>query len=100
MLPQQTYRFEAELWLYTADRAAWHFITVPADIAGQIRFMTGKTNGFGSIRVRARIGECLWSTSLFPDKATGSYFLPVKADVRRAAAIAAGDRVSVELHIG
>ena len=100
MLPEQTYRFEAELWLYAAARAPWHFITVPADIAGQIRFMTGRTRGFGSIRVEARIGESRWSTSLFPDKATGSYFLPVKADVRRAAAIAAGDRVSVELTIG
>ena len=100
MLPEQTYRFEAELWLYAAARSAWHFITVPADIAGQIRFMTGRARGFGSIRVDARIGESRWSTSLFPDKATGSYFLPVKADVRRAAGIAAGDRVSVELTIG
>lgn len=100
MLPEQTYRFEAELWLYAAARAAWHFITVPADIAGQIRFMAGRTRGFGSIRVDACIGESRWSTSLFPDKATGSYFLPVKADVRRAAGIAAGDRVSVELTIG
>ena len=100
MLPEQTYRFEAELWLYAAARAPWHFITVPADIAGQIRFMTGRTRGCGSIRVEARSGESRWSTSLFPDKATGSYFLPVKADVRRAAAIAAGDRVSVELTIG
>ena len=99
MLPEQTYRFEAELWLYAAARAPWHFITVPADIAVQIRFMTGRTRGFGSIRVEARIGESRWSTSLFPDKATGSYFLPVKADVRRAASIAAGDSVSVELTI-
>ncbi|MCC0035805.1 MAG: DUF1905 domain-containing protein [Hoeflea sp.] len=100
MLPQQTYRFEAELWLYAAARAPWHFIPVPADIARQIRFMTGRTRGFGSIRVSARIGESRWSTSLFPDKATGSYFLPVKADVRRSAAIAAGDRASVGLTIG
>lgn len=99
MLPEQIHRFEAELWLYAAARAPWHFLTVPADIAGQIRFMTARTRGFGSIRVKARIAESRWSTSLFPDKATGSYFLPVKADVRRAASIAAGDRVSVEMTI-
>ena len=57
MLPDQTFRFEAELWLYAAARAPWHFITVPADIAGQIRFMTGSTWGFGSIRVDVRIGS-------------------------------------------
>ncbi|WP_417433756.1 DUF1905 domain-containing protein [Hoeflea sp.] len=100
MPPEQRYQFDAELWLYAAARAPWHFITIPADVASQIRFMAGKTRGFGSIRVRARIGETSWATSLFPDKATGSYFLPVKADVRRRAAIAAGDRVSVELLIG
>jgi hypothetical protein len=36
----------------------------------------------------------------FPDKATDCYFLPLKAEVRQARAIAAGDHVSVELTIG
>ena len=100
MDPDEAYAFEAELWLYSAAKASWHFVTVPEDISRRIRFLAGRTNGFGSIRVRACIGESRWSTSLFPDKATGCYFLPLKADVRRARAIAAGDRVSVELTIG
>ena len=100
MDPEVSYTFEAELWLYSAAKASWHFVTVPEDISRRIRFLAGRTNGFGSIRVRACIGESRWSTSLFPDKATGCYFLPLKADVRRARAIAAGDRVSVKLTIG
>ncbi|MCZ4287329.1 DUF1905 domain-containing protein [Hoeflea alexandrii] len=100
MDPEESYAFEAELWLYSAAKASWHFVTVPEDISHRIRFLAGRTNGFGSIRVRACIGESRWSTSLFPDKATGCYFLPLKADVRRARAIAAGDRISVELTIG
>ena len=58
MEPEQSYSFEAKLWLYPGEKAAWHFITVPLDISHQIRFFAGRTNGFGSVRVRvrARIG--------------------------------------------
>lgn len=100
MDPDQDYSFEAELWRSGAAKASWYFLTVPLEISQQIRFMAGKTNGFGSIRVRASTGDSRWSTSLFPDKASGCYFLPVKADVRKAQAISAGDRVNVELKIG
>ena len=98
--PDQHYSFEAELWHSGAGKAPWHFVTVPVEISHQIRFMAGKSKGFGSIRVRAGIGESRWNTSLFPDKASGCYFLPVKADVRRTQAITAGDRVGVKLMIG
>lgn len=97
MEPDQTYRFEAELWLYPTTKAAWHFVTVPADVSHRIRFFSGTTNGFGSVKVRARIGDSLWATSIFPDKASGCYLLPVKADIRQAQEISAGDRVKVEL---
>jgi len=100
MEPDQDYSFEAELWRSGAAKASWYFLTVPVEISQQIRFMASKTKGFGSIRVRSAIGESQWNTSLFPDKASGCYFLPVKADVRKAQAISAGDRVSVEVKIG
>lgn len=100
MHPDQSHSFEAELWLYPGEKASWHFITVPVEISHQIRFFAGTTNGFGSIRVSAGIGDTRWATSLFPDKASGSYFLPVKATVRKAENITTGDRVCVELRIG
>ncbi|WP_420409444.1 DUF1905 domain-containing protein [Hoeflea sp.] len=100
MEPEQYYSFEAELWLYAAAKAAWHFVTVPADISHSLRFFAGSKNGFGSIRVRVRIGNSSWDTSVFPDKASGCYFLPVKAAVRKAEAISTGDRVKVELSTG
>lgn len=100
MIPEQSHSFEAELWLYSGAKASWHFITVPSEISQEIRFFSGRTNGFGSIRVSARIGDSRWATSIFPDKASGCFFLPVKAEVRRAEAITTGDRVGVELSIG
>ena len=100
MDPDQEYSFEGELWRSKGPGASWVFITVPAEISHQIRFLHGKTKGFGSIRVRCMIGESRWNTSLFPDKASGCYFLPVKAAVRKAQAISAGDRVRIEIRTG
>jgi hypothetical protein len=46
--------------------------------------------------VRARIGESRWETSVFADKASGCYLLPVKATVRKAEGISTGDKIGVE----
>lgn len=100
MDPEHIHAFEAELWLYPGEKAAWHFITVPLEISQQIRFFAGRTSGFGSIRVSVRVGASRWDTSLFPDKASGCYFLPVKAMIRRAERITTGDMVSVEVTFG
>ena len=55
--------------------------------------------GFGSVKVEAAIGEVTWTTSLFPDRRTGGYILPLKADVRRRAGIITGDEVTVRLKL-
>ena len=80
--------------------AAWHFNTLPPELAEDIRRFCGDlAAGWGSIRVDARIGETQWSTSIFPDKASSSYLLPVKAAVRRAEGIGEGDDVDVLLRV-
>jgi hypothetical protein len=100
------------LWLWSggqerpeADRLGdgptgrWHFLTVPEDQAMEIRAHSlAIRGGFGSVRVEVAIGEVRWRTSVFPQK-SGGYILPVKASVRRDAAIAAGDEVRFELEI-
>jgi hypothetical protein len=60
--------------------------------------MRGRLRGFGSIRVRAKIGKSEWGTSLFPTK-EGTYLLPVKASVREREEVAAGDTIKVHLSI-
>jgi hypothetical protein len=96
-----SYRFEAQLWRWQGDApASWVFITLPADVAFGIRCaVQDRAKAFGSVRVTARIGATLWTTSLFPDKRSGSYLLPVKAAVRRAENLHDGDMVSVDLTV-
>ena len=94
------------LWLWSGGQGSWHFLTVPEEIAGEIRAHSLLARGgFGSVKVEAVIGPSTgsgqavrWRTSVFPQKA-GGYILPVKASVRRDAGIVAGDEVSFELEI-
>ena len=90
-----TYRFEAELWEYDGP-AAWHFVTVPAELSEDLRADAGPRRGFGSVRVRVTIGGSTWSTSVFPSK-DGPFLLPVKRAVRRAEDLEVGDSVAVGL---
>lgn len=90
--------FTAPLWLWSG-KAAWHFITVPEDHAGMIRMAVPRRAGFGAVKVKVRIGASQWSTSIFPDSKSGTYLLPIKADVRKAEALRVGDEAEVSLFI-
>ena len=96
------FTFDAELWMWDARQAdSWTFVSLPAEAWAEIRDLSGATprRGFGSVRVRATIGDTTWATSIFPDAANGGYVLPLKKAVRKAVALSAGDvvRVTVEL---
>lgn len=94
-----SYVFSAPLWRWQGEApASWVFITLPADIAFAIKCgREGRAKAFGSVRITAQIGATSWTTSLFPDKRSGSYLLPVKAAVRRAEDLHDGDTVKVSL---
>jgi hypothetical protein len=92
-----SYTFRGELWLYP-DASGWHFITLPQDLADEIRDEAAPfRKGFGSVKVTASIAGNSWSTSIFPDSKSNSYLLPVKKAIRTAAGIREGDDVDVEL---
>ncbi len=93
------YRFRAEVWRYQgAD--PWHFVTLPGEVADDIRMRTaGSRRGFGSVRVEVAIGDTRWSTSVFPDKGSGSYVLPLKRSVREATGAEEGEMVTIELEV-
>lgn len=93
------------LWRWSGGNGgSWHFLTIDGE-AGEalsgtalMRRMERTIGGFGSLKVTARIGDTTFRTSLFPSKERG-WLLPVKAAVRRAEGIGAGDRVAVALEV-
>ena len=88
------------MWL-AESTGSWHFVSLPEEVADQIRGLTDAAPrpGFGSVRVSARIGGTAWRTSVFPDAKRGTYVLPVKQPVRRAEDVSAGDVVTVALRL-
>lgn len=90
--------FTSLLWIWKGEAAGrWFFLTVPDEHCDPIRAAGFETRrGFGSVRVEAAIADVTWRTSVFPLN-TGGYILPVKADIRKRAGLAAGDAVTVEL---
>ncbi len=95
-----TYQFTSELFVWSGGQANWYFIRMPVAQSRELREqMDGLTNGFGSIRVEATIEESTWRTSVFPESTTGSYLLPVKKQIRKAAEIEDGDTLEVLLTV-
>lgn len=92
--------FTSLLWVWRGEAAGrWYFLTVPEDQSVEIKaFALGSPRGFGSVRVAATIGDVTWRTSVFPLN-SGGYVLPVKAEIRKRAALSAGDDVKVELEL-
>lgn len=91
------------LWRWTGGSGgSWHFVSIDGR-AGEalsatalMRRLEQTLGGFGSLKVKARIGESSFATSVFPSKSAG-WILPVKASVRRGEDLAEGDVVSVTL---
>jgi hypothetical protein len=97
-------RFEtiSTLWVWRSGKpgTSWHFLTIDGQVSAEIRYAAlGRTGGFGSIKVEARIGRTVWSTSIFPQRESGGFILPIKAVVRKSERIGEGDMVTVELRL-
>jgi hypothetical protein len=95
----KSYSFRSELWRYKGA-AGWHFLTLPDGVSRKIRRNHGHSEeGWGRLKVAARIGGSDWVTAIWYDSKYRAYLLPVKAVVRKAEKIKAGSRVSVSLRI-
>ena len=104
---REQFQHTGPLWRWTggANGGTWHFLTIDGE-AGEalsatalMRRLEGMYRGFGSLKVEARIGETRFSTSVFPSKDAGGWILPVKASVRRAEGLEAGDSLEVTLAV-
>ena len=99
----ETLTHTGPLWRWSGgSNGSWHFMTIDG-AAGEalsatalVRRLERTIGGFGSLKVRAEIGDTRFATSVFPSKSQG-WMLPVKASVRRAEDLAEGDSVTVTL---
>ena len=92
--------FDGEIFRWDArDDASWYFTSVPPELSEEIREIPRPYRGFGSVRVRARVGGSEWATSIFPSSSEGTYVLPLKKKVRDAEGLVDGGPVRVRLEV-
>ncbi len=78
----------------------WHFLSVPKKETAEIKkAFAGKTKGWGSLPVEAKVGKTSWKSSIFPESKSNTYLLPLKAAIRRAESIFADDTVTFAIKI-
>ncbi len=93
------YTVQTRIWRY-AGAGGWHFARLSPEQSAQIKSrFASSARGWGSIHVHVRIGHTAWSTSLFPDRKSGTYLFAIKAEVRKAEQLADGDVIEAQLRI-
>ncbi|WP_239169793.1 DUF1905 domain-containing protein [Actinoplanes xinjiangensis] len=89
--------FDGEI-IYWRGPAPHHFVAVPEGEAAALADASALvTYGWGMIPVTVRIGSSEWTTSLFPKD--GGYLVPIRAAIRKAESLDAGDPVTIELRV-
>lgn len=97
---KKTFTLKTKLWLYPGESASWHFLTLPKKESAFIKDAFGaNSRGWGSLPVTVTIGKTTWETSIFPDRKSGTYLLPVKASVRKAEGLFVDDTISYRVKI-
>ncbi len=87
------FNLKAKVWVYPG-MAAWRFLSLPKKESQEIgRLFAEQKRGWGSLPVLVTIGKTSWKTSIFPDKKSGSYLLPLKVEVRKKEDIRDGDLI-------
>lgn len=93
------YAFEGVVRLWPANEK-FFLLPLPKEISAEIfEVSDGLTAGFGSLKVEARIGSTVWRTSIFPDSATKTFELPLKAEVRKRNGLAVGSVALCEIEL-
>ena len=77
------YAFKAKPWQYIGP-GGWHFVSLPKNVAKEIRdILKSEEQGWGRLKVFAKIGNCEWETAIWFDTKMNTYLLPLKAEIRK-----------------
>lgn len=98
-MSSKKYKITSEVWLYQG-MSAWHFVSIPKKESEEIKKKFNSIKrGWGSLPVMVSLGKTKWKTSIFPDKKSGMYLLPLKAEIRKKEDIFAEDIINFGIEI-
>ncbi len=86
---KKSFKFKSKVIVWKSgydkdDSGAWRFARVPEDISLKIKEMQkGRLRrGWGAVYAKAKVGKSEWVTSIFPDRHSATYILPLKKQIR------------------
>lgn len=93
------YQFSAKPWEYSG-KGAWIFVSLPQELSQEIRevFLLNE-EGWGRLKVTAKISETEWQTAIWFDSKQKTYLLPLKSEIRKKEKIELGKNVEVKILI-
>ncbi len=75
-------------------------MTLPPSASKEVRSLFDKVAGpWGAIPILAEIGVTRWKTSIFPEKNSPKYVLPLKANIRKKEKILPDQKVRASITI-
>jgi Domain of unknown function (DUF1905). len=96
------YEFSAKVWHYssTGSMGGWWIVCLPQEMShGRRESLKFLEEGWGRMKVTAKIGRIQWATSIWFDTKLDSYLLPVKAEIRKKEKLEIGSEVDVIIWI-
>ena len=100
----QSFKFKSKVSVWggnTYDTSAWRFARVPEKVSAKIKAMQeGRLRrGWGAVYACALIKESEWQTSIFPDRHSATYILPLKKSIRTIEGLYDNKEITVHLDV-
>ena len=93
-----SFTVKGKVWRYPGP-AGWYFVNLNRRDSARVRKLPlAKTVAWGYVRVKAKLGETAWDTTLFPAKGQ-IYMVAIKAAERKKEGIEAGDVARIEITV-
>jgi hypothetical protein len=75
----------------------WHYALISKLQSEEIKKYIHQKRSWGAVPITVTLGKSIWKTSIFPDKQSEGYLLPLKAEIRKKEKIYSGDHISFSI---
>ena len=96
------YEFSSSDYYYSSSpqMTGWTMVSLPKNLSSAIReAFKSLEEGWGRLKVTAKIGQTEWQTAIWFDTKQDTYLLPLKAVVRKKEKITEESMVTVNIWI-
>ena len=101
-MEKMRFEFSAKAYQYSSseEMCGWTFVSLPKELSTEIRDnFKHLEEGWGRMKVAAKLGESEWQTAIWFDTKQDTYLLPLKAKIRKQENVVLGEDVKINIMI-